>query len=372
MTLFADPRAALEAASAHDTPPHLLESLAHHVDTTVRRAVASNPNTPALVAGTLAASFPQNFLDNPALPLWLLENVNFFATLEYSSRASLARFSHVPDDVLRRLATDEDSYIRRIVAARTDLKTELIAHFIDDPSTHVRKELAENPITDVQTLDRLALDSHEWVRSTVSKHARLSATSLQLLATEKSYYIRAQVAVHENTPLPTLETLLQDGEPSVRLAIAKRQSIPEAWVARLADDEDADVRAAAAHHLPISSLLWYRRLGSSSNLREVLPGRSHLQNPQSSFDHASLCDIATEALVENRYWRLFLLAHHPYTPTDILEKLAHHKDTRIVAAVVENPCISIELLSAIAENHQGAVAKAAQTRLQYIQQNQSH
>ncbi len=61
-----------------NAPPELLEELAsqYNDDVEILKAITSNPNTPINILFTLGIDYPEEFLENPALSLFLLENPN--------------------------------------------------------------------------------------------------------------------------------------------------------------------------------------------------------------------------------------------------------------------------------------------------------
>ena len=56
----------------------LLDLVARSDDYLTRQYVAANPNTPTEVLLYISLEFPQEVMDNPVVPLLLLENTNLF------------------------------------------------------------------------------------------------------------------------------------------------------------------------------------------------------------------------------------------------------------------------------------------------------
>lgn len=67
----------LAEAQNPETPPKRLKQIAKEGNKKIRKAVAANPNTPLKVLKDLSFKFPKSFLQNPILPLWILEDANF-------------------------------------------------------------------------------------------------------------------------------------------------------------------------------------------------------------------------------------------------------------------------------------------------------
>ncbi|HCK80515.1 MAG TPA: hypothetical protein PLS42_09165 [Candidatus Competibacter denitrificans] len=95
-------------------PLATLEMLSDSADRTVRRALANNPATSATTLRALAAQFPEQFLQNPALELLILENPNFFKELPDSASVALVECEACPDWVLAQVALVEDETLQRM------------------------------------------------------------------------------------------------------------------------------------------------------------------------------------------------------------------------------------------------------------------
>ena len=61
-------------AQNETTSPETLRELAQHEDRRVRQYVAQNPNTPAEVLLNICFEFPSEVINNPVIPLLILEN----------------------------------------------------------------------------------------------------------------------------------------------------------------------------------------------------------------------------------------------------------------------------------------------------------
>ena len=65
---------ARQIAQEETTAPELLIELANSEDCQVREAVAANPNTPVETLLSICFEFPREVIDNPIIPLLILEN----------------------------------------------------------------------------------------------------------------------------------------------------------------------------------------------------------------------------------------------------------------------------------------------------------
>jgi hypothetical protein len=141
----ADP-ALLSEALAPDTPAHRLESLAELGYLSVRRLIAArpdapssalirlsesfdeetlqalskNPQLPVASAPILAGLFPEDFLQNPLLPLLLLEDPSLGC---FSSEVlcRLVRCASFPSEILFALAEHPSEYVRLAILEHPDL-----------------------------------------------------------------------------------------------------------------------------------------------------------------------------------------------------------------------------------------------------------
>ena len=141
----------LEEAKLETTPDSRLRELAASDNAAIRKAVASNPNTPTDILWELGAEFPDQLLANPVWNLLLLENPNLFANMAHYTlkrlldcetasesffeliskdsdrrvRIEVASNNNTPANVLEKLATDEDKDIRSEALSTLKSKSEL-------------------------------------------------------------------------------------------------------------------------------------------------------------------------------------------------------------------------------------------------------
>jgi hypothetical protein len=108
----------------------------------------------------------------------------------YKKKMGLAQDRSTSAEILVKLSTDDDYYIRYDVAKNTST-----------PST---------------TLAQLAEDSVGLVRSAVAGNASTPADTLRQLAHDDSNWVREQVAQNDNTPRDVVEVLAEDGDIEVR------------------------------------------------------------------------------------------------------------------------------------------------------------
>jgi hypothetical protein len=196
-----------ELAQAQDaaTPPKKLQALSQSRTTAVRRAVVQNPNTPLTTLFALGEEFPREFLENPGLPLLLLENPKildeiptktlarllqledlpafFLEKASYQVHASVLRFKKIPLSVLERLSSDKHDDIREKVAKHHNANTKLLESMAKDPNARVRAEIAQHPEVSSEALDYLSDDPSEAVAIYVAQHPKTSQATLWKLFT---------------------------------------------------------------------------------------------------------------------------------------------------------------------------------------------
>jgi|GEM_PF-5783795 len=117
LTTMNDDLATLVAANPF-ADPSLLEELARKAiankNREVQRAIASNPNTPTKWLIGLASLFPEEFFNNPAYNLQILENINYNHLFEQKSLLILACASNAPTPFLEFAAGICEKNIKRL------------------------------------------------------------------------------------------------------------------------------------------------------------------------------------------------------------------------------------------------------------------
>jgi len=158
----------------------------------------------------------------------------------------------VPEEALtyeqsKRLLSDDDADVRAELAARSDVRPEILYYLAGDESAAVRRRVAGNPCTPGQADLLLTRDHDQDVRGDLAeKVARLLP---ELSAGDRR---RAQSLVVE-----TLELLAQDQATRVRGILAKTlkdlEAAPPSVIQRLARDREAVVACPILEFSPILS-----------------------------------------------------------------------------------------------------------------------
>ena len=285
-------------ASDPTTPPEILASLAKSRETTVRRAVAANPNTPLEILNILWDKFPAVMLANPILtfleltePASLQRNISPGARLASYNHlrktgADLAPHVHTPaslSEAIERAFRDQDT--RVFEQAPEDSLAEVRVMFIkwakrysssarffyekaperawqglsNDPHPAVRLGFAEllraisndieNPSPSFDQAARaLAASNEEEVFLQLANCTPVPADVVQRLALSDSLEIRRALSKCANTPPEALEWLCKDPDESVRLAFAKNCRLPHAHELLLHDPSQKVRESLAANY----------------------------------------------------------------------------------------------------------------------------
>lgn len=262
----------LQSAQNPNTPPEELATLATHPSLSVRHAVTQNPNTPKETLYKLAADFPDAFLQNPALPLLLLESPDFFIRMPWQTSKRLLARANLPVQIVEALLGHRDSPIRVKAAAHPQLSPDrlrALSQYQDEEiclgvasnrntppdilsaiykkSLRVRSAVASNPSAPPSLLVLLAGDFAVWAQ--VANNPGAPATLLTQLATHESLDVRENVARNSAAPLSVLQLLAKDKDYEVRETLAENPTTPTDILELLLQDEDKDVRELATESL---------------------------------------------------------------------------------------------------------------------------
>ncbi len=232
------------AARDAETPPATLDALSRSNDRSVRRAVASNPNVAPETLMRLAAEFPDELFQNPALPLFLLENPSLFADMPEESLAKLVHHPSMPEAYLLEAARHRAFYVRRAAAQNPRMPPAVLVELAEKQSYF--EEVAGNPSTPPDYVARMA--RHDWpaVRLAAAGNPSLPKEAIPALANDGDAKVRRAVVRSEAATVDVLLRLAEHESALVRLAVAESEKTPRAILDRLAGDADAGVRFAAS------------------------------------------------------------------------------------------------------------------------------
>ena len=205
------------------------------------------------------------------------------------------------DDVIKRLARSKDAEDRRQLAARSDVRRELLYYLATDKEPAVRREIAVNAATPRKADLLLASDADAGVRTGL---ARKIARLVPDLTPERLERL-------ERTTLDILETLARDQTTEVRRILADElQSVataPASVINRLARDVELEVCGPVLRNSPILT---------DEDLTEIIAG---------SLPSGALSAIAQRASVG----------------TPVADAIAASDDAAAIAVLLANPSAQI-------------------------------
>ncbi|MEE8283592.1 MAG: hypothetical protein V3R63_01230, partial [Alphaproteobacteria bacterium] len=147
----------------------------------------------------------------------------------------------------RELARHPDVAERRRLAARTDVRPEILYYLAEDPSALVRREIAVNEATPAHADVLLARDGDEVVRCELARKIARLAPHLSAKEREKIWALTVEA----------LEILAQDQLARVRQALAEAlkdvAEAPHHIIQRLARDVEQAVAAPVLEFSPLLS-----------------------------------------------------------------------------------------------------------------------
>ncbi len=160
-------------------------------------------------------------------------------------RRLLGRDRPLTYEEARNLAAHEDAKVRAELAARDDLKPEILYFLAEDPAPEVRRRVAANAASPAQANLRLATDQDVEVRRDLAaKIARLAPT----LSDGEHDRLR-------RTTYEALELLARDQIPKIRQILAEAlkdiANAPPDVIRRLARDAEIAVSAPVLQYSPV-------------------------------------------------------------------------------------------------------------------------
>ncbi len=355
------------------TPPDVLKQLSTAKDTTIRRAVVQNPNTPFSTLYTLAAEFPQEFLRNAILPMLQITRPHFIKELPLSAWRSLLRFTHLPRPWLQQVERDRTfqrkqeevwsliqlhgiseiptewrqqaaQSIKKYVAglerstpphAPEDVALFLLFVMLFPYVSPMLKEqwlhavpaaprlagiaLAANAAVGLKTITKLSLEQDTFILSQVGRYPLTSPKILARLAMHKRAEVRRAVAGNPHTPLESIYHLLSEDHAGIRRAAVSHPALAQQDYEILALDKDGGVRAALAALPRLSPALY--------------------------------SELAHDPALEVRA----ALARNAKVAQELLHMLARDPEVEVRAAAAGNPRLPGEMLEALVDDPAASV-----------------
>lgn len=307
----------------------VLRSLGQNTPYEVLETVLRNPNTPAEVLFRFGFRVPEALLENPVLPLLLLENPRWFNEMPQETALKLAMHPSAWDELL-------------LLAVQG--------------RPHVRLALTQRPNPPKMVLDKLLRDRNPQVRLAASLHTNLmpepepdwmERADAHLMAflkglTPSTWEGELFRLCLRHAPLPDFifEIMASHGQEYVRVAVAENPFFPLSLKAKLLNDRSVAVQEAAQRagerrglKTHIKPSVWDQALGKTYESETLI-------RPQSLDDLLEMAQSPDVALRE-------AVALHPDTPVETLVTLAKSQEMRIQRAVARNPNTPPEVLEEI-------------------------
>jgi len=344
----------LRLAQDPATPPRQLAELAQGANSrTIKQALARNPNTPPADLLRLAGRYWADFLENPVLPLLLLEDPGLPHRLPLRVLRALVRRQEVPPLILQTLARHPDREVRE--GAKFHVSALAAENEAEPADWHqqLRQELEKLPAQRATLPELLDLDV-------------VPAWLLEALAATNSSGLRTALLNSSKRPdaspvLKQVGSLLKRayGERRTEPYVSKYGSYDQTWLEGRAPLTEAEVR-----RLMNSGLAWQMRIVQQRSLPpDVLAqlARSpHIRvrrlvagHPQLTPALALTLGSGPDADIRQR------LAANSRTPEALLTSLARSADYNIRRRVGRNVSASPPALAVLATDVAGPVRAAA-------------
>ncbi|MUG98516.1 hypothetical protein F7734_41975 [Scytonema sp. UIC 10036] len=332
-------------ATNSSAAPQLLRELGYSADEITRRCVASNPNTPVEDLLELGTEFPEEFLNNPVLPLVVLENPNFLADMPQEALLIMLKHDAVPSWFLEWVAnldSDEHEEVLLVLLIKPDVPQTALSK-LSRSQNEVIAQAAKLHVNLAGEMDegweeaaKTALEMTQWNFSGQEMLLYNVGIVPEFLASALPIFDDRNLTIAQNpdTPPHILQSLVENTESRDYVAayIVENPNAPAAALKILLGDENHRIRDSVACHpnTPLSILQAYQQ--------QLMT----LKNPVTSAE--TLSELATSPWVEIRKG----VAFHPNTPQAFLALLAQDENWQVKTAVALNmntPCRVLEQLA---------------------------
>jgi predicted DNA-binding WGR domain protein len=323
-------RALEMVARRSDTPWEVLSLLAKReggIGQIGRAGLAVNPATPVEVLKDLAlddaSEVRRGVAINPVTPDEIL--VLLAKDKNHGVRHNVAHHPATPVEVRTQvqigLAKDKDIDERCYIAQSSDSPV-ILAILAKDEVQQVRRDVAKNPAAPIEVLTALAKDKETLVRWAVAENPASPVEVLTALSKHKSEFVRQGVATNPTVPADVLSSLATDEVKDVRCAVANNPATPAIVLSLLAQDQSKEVRRAVG------------------------------TNPATLLESLSLLAKDVDSDVRK------VIARNPATPVEVLSHLAKDEDGGVCCNVAENPTTPLEVRNQV-------LTKLAQSKDRY-------
>lgn len=208
-----------EEASNPATNPNRLFQLIHHPSEKIHKLIAQNPNTPPLGLRILMPNYPDAVMENPALPLFQLEDPQLKQIIPqeeedyqgaYPETYNMAAKTSHPL-LLNLLADHHDEGVQSTVAQNMATPTHVLSKLAQSPHYETRMIVARHKNTDPRVVKNMLNDEEDRVRSTAATNVK-NLTDEEwngILNHEEDPYLSTQLIFNHNTPSHILHKVAQ-------------------------------------------------------------------------------------------------------------------------------------------------------------------
>jgi hypothetical protein len=370
--------------------PQLISQLLDRKQPGVELNLASNPNTPLTTLLRLGQTHPDEFLHNPSLDLFFVEDPGLLEKFSThlldailarplplwlqmlllrrpsaSVRCQLAQSTKLAQEVLAFLAKDQQSFVRAEVAANQSTPAFILAQFANDPSKVVRRRLMENGATPSEALCEMLRSDPGLLRVSrnIAKHPNIRKAILLIVEREKPEILRGNpsflhklsndalsaVLTFFETPDWMLWSLSTHTNEFVRRQVGVHPNTPSETLEILASDPNEHTRQGVARNpKTLGSALLRLSKDSVERIRGAVA-----ENPGTPPKTLGALAIDPCASVRGR------AGQNPNLFIEMIEYLARDRDDFVREHVAKNPNTPAVLLQKLCRDSSLPVAKAA-------------
>ncbi|MFF4273594.1 hypothetical protein [Streptomyces sp. NPDC001536] len=272
-----------------------------------------------------------------------------------------------PSDVLLRLLDTAASPVWKVLCRQRDLPTDVIDAAIAHPRPEVRAALACNRHVAPAQRGRLVNDADARVRGSLAGGPRPFFGRVEALPDD---VLETLLTAQDS---PGAEPILTAAE--IRQELGHSRQIPPSFRFRMATHTNPELRAqAAGQWLSLSpaqreALLTDPdptvREAARENSRDLDPAAMEAELPEPDCHRRGVLltnypvsrTVVDACLADER--DLWGLAHNPYTPADVVRRLARHSDPRIRERIAGRADLDPSTLAELSEDTNGTVRMRA-------------
>jgi hypothetical protein len=308
----------VEIASNPSTDPEILAKLGKtHQRRSIRRYVASNPNTPVPILWQLAKEFPQQVADNTMMLLLQLENPKFVLEMPYQYLVEILHTKDAPELFINGGIGHHMSMVIVALLKNPKLSSAQLEQLIDQVES--------------DEMVHLFLSHQNCHDSTKIAITKGDNPLLQIGLAKRCLQHQTEYSIF------LLETLIEHGSLKVQGAIACNVTISDAWLDRLLTPDRKELQQTIAESGYRYVLNWH------THSPKKLSDRLQLRLAQNQLN-----DLAYRISVRQ------ILAENKVNP-DILELLSRDPYTKVRASVAKRSDLPQEILLRLAEDQAEAV-----------------